>query len=618
MPLTRRHLLTCTAAAACACALPAHAASWPAALKPPALAPKLAPLDRAAVKLAPGPLLDQFTAQRDLYMSLDDDKLLKPFRSRAGQPAPGADMGGWYDDSRDFHIDVNDWSTANWHGYIPGHTFGQYISGLARGYATTHDPAVKAKIAALIDGYAPTITPAFFDGYTIPAYTYDKLAVGLIDAYQYAGIDTAPVLDKLTDAALPWLPDHAETRDERRRRPYTTEAQMWDEPYTLPENLFLAWRLGMGERYGALAIRYLQNGPYFDPLARGESPFKGQHAYSHVNALSSAVQAYYVTGNRKYLDAAKNGFAFLEAQSYATGGWGPNEGLLAPDDTETLYKSLTSTHSSFETPCGAYGHFKITRYLMAITGDSHYGDSMERVLVNTIMGATPTRTDGATFYYSDYNNDATKGMHDKDMAWPCCSGTFIQLTADYGMSAYLTDADGLHVNLYIPSTVTTQLGGQAVTIDQQTAYPLDNTTTLKLTLARPAAFAIALRIPAWAGPQTHIAINGRRDTQAIKPGGFHRLQRIWKDGDVITLALDMGLRLEPLNDAHTDTVAVMTGPLVLFPISGPAATSRAALLTATRHAPDEWRVATGHGDMVLKPFVAITDEKYRLYTETTA
>ena len=54
------------------------------------------------------------------------------------------------------------------------------------------------------------------------------------------------------------------------------------------------------------------------------------------------------------------GFAFVLAQSYATGGWGPNEGFVKPD-TDELAESLTKTHSSFETPCGAYGQFKVTR-----------------------------------------------------------------------------------------------------------------------------------------------------------------------------------------------------------------------------------------------------------------
>ena len=98
-------------------------------------------------------------------------------------------------------------------------------------------------------------------------------------------------------------------------------------------------------------------------------------------------------------------------------------------------ESLTNSHFSFETPCGAYGHFKITRYLLRVTCDSRYGESMERVLYNTILRAKPFKEDGTNFYYSDYNTRFAKKGYYKDK-WPCCSGTSPQLTADYGISSY--------------------------------------------------------------------------------------------------------------------------------------------------------------------------------------
>lgn len=602
---SRRAFLAGGGAALCVCGA-AHGAG----LNPLTTKPALRLFEHSQVQLSAGPLLDQFEYQRDLFLHLDDDKLLKPFRLRAGMPAPGEDMGGWYDDSRDFHVDPNDWSTANWHGYIPGHSFGQYVSGLARGYAITGDPAVAEKVRGLVSAYAPTVGPDFFKGYYLPAYTYDKLAIGLIDAYRYAGLsEAADVFDRLTDAVLPFLPEKALTREERRARPYTSEADIWDEPYTLPENLFLAWQLGMGDRYRALALRYMQDEALFDPLAKGVSPFKGKHAYSHVNALNSAIEAYYVTGDAKYLAAAKNGFDFVLAQSYATGGWGPNEELVAADDTETLYKMLTQTHRSFETPCGAYGHFKVARHLLCLTRDSRYGDSMERVLYNTILGATPTLPDGSTFYYSDYNMAAHKFFRDEK--WPCCSGTFIQLTADYGTSAYMLDSRDLYVNLYVPSTVSAEFSGHAVTLAQATAYPLENTSRLTLSLKKPTAFGLQLRIPAWSGKASRVTINGRVHKGAVTPGSFLALRRTWRDGDVVEVSFDMALRLEALNAAHPNVVALMTGPLVLMPVAGEANPSRENLLAAKRHGADEWR----SGTVVLKPFMHIEDEPYRLYTE---
>src|SRR5450759_3023368 len=86
------------------------------------------------VRLTGGPLKAQYDWVHAHFLSLDNDRLLKVYRQRAGLQAPGEDMGGWYDAD----------------GFVPGHTIGQYISGLARMYATTRDPATLAKVKDLV------------------------------------------------------------------------------------------------------------------------------------------------------------------------------------------------------------------------------------------------------------------------------------------------------------------------------------------------------------------------------------------------------------------------------------------------------------------------------------
>lgn len=584
--------------------------------------PSLQLLPYRQVQLEKGLLLEQFEQQIQLYQNMDDDALLKPFRQRAGMPAPGVDMGGWYDDSDDFHIDPNDWSTANWHGYIPGHSFGQYLSALAKAYAISGEPRYKQKIHALWDDYAKTISADFFVGYALPCYTYDKLVIGLVDAYRYTAYkNAASILDKLTDAALPYFPEKSWTREERRKLPHTQEADIWDEPYTLPENLFIAWQLGMGERYKELGLRYMQNEKFFDPLARGECPFAGRHAYSHINALSSAIQAWHVTGEERYLAAAKNGFDFLQAQSYATGGWGPNEELVAADDSETLYKMLSDTHRSFETPCSVYAHFKITRSLLQITKDSRYGDSMETILYNTILGAWPTQENGDTFYYSDYHYDAQKFYRGE--AWPCCSGTFAQVVGDYSISAYLSAPQQLYVNLYIPSKANLEINGVAIQLTQTTDYPFRNQTRLKIETTQATQFILSLRIPAWAGKQSQININGESIPAHSHAGTFMNINRTWKNGDEIELIFDMPLRLQALNEQYKNVVALLHGPLVLMPLvsenlgAQPLQLTEKELMKAKQESTTQWRVEahteTGNKQITFKPFVAIKDERYSLY-----
>jgi uncharacterized protein len=399
----------------------------------------------------------QLRESHDVLMSLSEDSLLKPLRQMAGQAAPGEDLGGWYNYDPDY----------DWHkddaGFAPGATFGQWISALARYHAITGAQETRAKVLRLNRLYAQTICENFFASNRFPAYCYDKLVQGLIDSQRFAGDpDAFALLDRTTSAAVPHLPGKAIDR-ERAWRPDRDQSFRWDESYTIPESLFLAYQRGAGDRYRDLGTRYLDDPSWFDPLARGENVLGGKHAYSYVNSLSSALQAYLTLGSKKHLLAASNAFAMLSAQSFATGGWGPDEMLLSPEGDD-LHASLAKTHNSFEVPCGSYAHFKATRYLLRVTRDSRYGDSMERVMYNTVLGAKTLRPDGRAFYYADYNFSGRKVY--SNHVFPCCSGTLPQVAADYRINAYFRDPLGIYVNLYLPSKVRWVQDGVKVSLSQ--------------------------------------------------------------------------------------------------------------------------------------------------------
>ncbi len=585
--------------------------SWTLPSVEVSVTPPLSVFDYSQVQLLDGLFRDQFEHNHKLYLHLDEDALLKPFRQRQGMPAPGPDMGGWYDNSNDFSL------PDNFHGFIPGHTFGQYVSALARAYAVTGSKPTQAKVNRLVRGFGETVEPTgkFYVDYRLPAYTFDKTCCGLIDAHEFASDPHAlEVLKLSTDAALPYLPEKALSRAEQEARPHKTIAYTWDESYTLPENFFLAYRRSGDKRYLELARRFIYH-EYYDALAENHNALPGKHAYSHVNTLSSAMQAYLVLGDVQYLRAATNGFRMVQEQSYATGGWGPNEGFVEPGKG-LLAASLNSTHASFETPCGVYGQFKITRYLLRVTRDSRYGDSMERVLYNAIAGAKPMLADGNTFYYSDYNSQGKKVYHrDK---WPCCSGTFPQLTADYGISAYYPSAEGLYVNLFIPSRVSWSQNTTQCSLTQNTTYPASNITELTFDMKRPENCTVYLRIPAWADVSTRVLINGKRADAEVVPGEFLPLNRTWKAGDRVAFEIGMPLRLESVDEQNANTVAVVRGPVALFGVGdNPPKLTRSQLLAAhaASRSSQDWVVASDANSLSLRPFAALGDEPYHLYQQ---
>jgi uncharacterized protein len=608
----RTFLKTASATAAATCAarvLPAWASSDRGSV---AINTPLTTFSYSDVELLDGPMKRQFDENHARFLNLDDDRLLKVFRQVAGLPAPGEDMGGWYD-LTGFSLERNDF-----HGFIAGHTFGQYVSALARAYAATGSEPTRAKINRLVKGYAETLDPKakFFVNYRLPAYTYDKLSCGLIDAHEFAHDPIAmDVHEKLTRAMTAYLPEKALSRAEQRSRPHKDTSYTWDETYTLPENLFLAYQRSGKVFYRDMAKQYLEDDTYFGPLSQGNNVLPFEHAYSHVNAFSSAMQAYITLGSQMHLQAAKNGFEMLvKTQSFVTGGWGPDEAFGEPGRGQ-LGDSLAATHASFETPCGAYGHFKITRYLLRVTKDAQYGDSMERVLYNTILGAWPIQADGTSFYYSDYATTGKKVWYGQK--WPCCSGTFPQLAADYHLSTYLQSADGVYVNLFTPSRVQWKDGGGSYALKQETKYPFDNKVQIQVTASQPKDYTISVRIPSWAVPDPVLSVNGKRVSESVQPGSFASVRRTWKDGDRLELELPMPLRLDAVDANHPKLVALLRGPLVLFAIADSQPSfDRNSLLQAkaTSNTAGDWVATAADGSSVsLRPFMNIDKENYSTY-----
>jgi len=566
------------------------------------------------VEFRPGPHQAQLEQTHAILMGLDEDGLLRPFRMAAGLPAPGRDLDGWYS--------APSWGPA---------TFGQWLSALSRYYAVTEDGPTLEKIKRLIKGYTDCIEPAgkLYKLAGEPPYVYDKFVCGLVDAFRFAHIPEAlDALERSTDAALKHLP--GTVADELARKDGAGES------YTIPENQFIAWQCGAAPRHLGIGRSYLYDS-FFHSLAKGDNDLPGRHAYSHVNSLCSAAKAYLVFGDEKYLKAAVNGLAFVEQQSWATGGWGAAGETFLPTPAvdytdpatgekkhepalETLGDCLTRTSTHFETPCGSYAYFKLTRYLLRITKDPHYGDSMERVMYNTVLGALPLNKFGAAFYQSNYHAHAHKAYFDgyghvMEAEWPCCSGTLPQITADYRISTYFRDKDGVFVNLYIPSTLDWKQDGTEVSLTQSGQYPLADEIAFEVRTPRPKKFAIRLRIPAWTHSPS-VRVNGKPISESIRSGAFAAIRREWKSGDRIELQLPRRLGLKTVDDKHPNTVALVYGPLVLFAVSDDTPTITREQLLAARQQGDgspEWRTELDKGTLRFMPFWAIKDETYFTY-----
>src|SRR5438552_321660 len=133
---------------------------------------RLKPFEYNGVRLLDGMFKKQYQATRDFYFDLPNDDLLLGFRKRAGLPAPGTELGGWY--SHDI-----------------GNNLPQWLSAMSRIYKATGDKPILDKATYLMREWAKAMEP---DGYfyysrkPFPVtYTYDKTVCSLVDLYHFAG-----------------------------------------------------------------------------------------------------------------------------------------------------------------------------------------------------------------------------------------------------------------------------------------------------------------------------------------------------------------------------------------------------------------------------------------------
>ena len=112
------------------------------------------------------------------------------------------------------------------------------------------------------------------------------------------------------------------------------------------------------------------------------------------------------------------------------------------------------------------------------------------------------------------------------------------------------------VNTVESSAVTLELGGQRVTVEQDSGFPRRGERRLRLRMAAPARFGLRLRKPDWA-PSFQLPGAVERD------GWLTLAARDWRDGDELAATLPLASALVPGRHGNAGKAALKWGPFVL-------------------------------------------------------
>jgi uncharacterized protein len=377
-----------------------------------------------------------------------------------------------------------------------------------------------------------------------PFYTLHKIMAGLFDQYTLCG--NAQALEVLHGMAE-WTCRWASPLDD------AAMARVLDREYGGMNELLYSLAASTGEAsYRELAHRF-DHDRIFVPLAAGRDELRGLHVNTQIPKIIGAACRYETTGDPQAQAVASYFWTEVTSRrSYATGGtsneeeWRTDAGKLA-----------TELGGYTQECCCTYNMLKLTRHVFGWTADSACADYAERALVNGILG-TQHPSDGAKLYYVPLGSGYWKyfGTPLADL-W-CCTGTGAESFAKLAENAYFHDANGLWVNLFVASELSWRAQGLVLT--QDTRFPEEPVTRLKLRLREPRRFALRLRVPGWARSGS-ARVNGRAYPGPVV-SGYLVLDRSWNDGDRVEWTLPMTLHAEPMPDDPT-LAAVMWGPLVL-------------------------------------------------------
>lgn len=226
--------------------------------------------------------------------------------------------------------------------------------------------------------------------------------------------------------------------------------------------------------------------------------------------------------------------------------------------------------ATYAETCAAVALAFFAQRMFLLDPKSEYIDVLERVLYNGVICGVSR--DGRRFFYNNYL-ESRPPFHEfahlrspDRQSWfgvACCPPNLARLIASVGAYLFASSADDLWINLYADCAAEVAVGDADVSLSVATRYPWDGTVHVAFEPARPADFALRLRIPSWCR-RFELALNKRKLHTSIVDG-FAEIRRTWHAGDVVELSLDMKAErvcAHPSVRQDTGRVALQRGPLL--------------------------------------------------------
>ncbi|MBV9470479.1 MAG: glycoside hydrolase family 127 protein, partial [Abitibacteriaceae bacterium] len=478
-----------------------------------------------------------------LMNSFTFDELVRQFRDRAGKPNPPG-----------MRPPDGFWETT-----LAGSNAGRFMMGAGNTLRWMEDPALRKHMNDIVDVIDECREP---NGYIMAypadtifvneraAYTRSWVTHGLIEA-GYAG---NPKAFGLLRGYYDWFDQNPYLPELLRRggqgvQGMIANTRMYFTPVGKPQDL-------------QVIQRYFQEDYWMDELSKREDRAIWQYPYDHphnylITSLEPYLDMYRATGSRKYLDTALGGWDLYHNHwEHIGGSIAICEGDSYPPDSNYLHRHTGEL-------CGNVFWSRYNqRFHLLYPDQEKYVAEIEKSIYNVAL-PNQVGTQGILYHANLLGKkDKSSGLNKNT----CCEGQGTRMFGSLPEYIYSIAADGLYVDLFAPSEITWQQGGQTLKAQMTTQFPFRPDVALRFSLAQRTKSKIRVRVPAWASQAMPIRVNNKVVATG-KPGSYQTIDRTWKDGDTITFTLPAKLTLTEYQGAEQNDrlprYALQYGPVLM-------------------------------------------------------
>ncbi len=276
---------------------------------------------------------------------------------------------------------------------------------------------------------------------------------------------------------------------------------------------------------------------------------------------------YEETGNKEYYEVMGTVWeSVLKTDIHNAGTFTTNEGAHGnPYDDGVVETCCTIAWAAFTNEYYKYNQ------------SVRLADELERSYLNGILASLLDNDKYCTyntpmngFVGSAFGYDGRKVSSQQDIAFQyntaspdmnCCQANYARGIGQISEWALMTGENALYLNYYGTSSIQTLIDGKAITLTQETEYPLNGAVKLTVSgLEEDTAFTLKLRIPTWSYG-SKVTYDGI--VSVAQSGEYFEITKTWKNGDTVLIDIAFSFTYWSGEQAQNGKTSVFYGPILL-------------------------------------------------------